>query len=65
MAQARTHQRNDRIVSAVSTGDGTSDHPDYATQTLFDHIKEKKVNCLFLLDQWKKKSAGFLATVSA
>ena len=45
MTQARTHHRNDRLVSAVSTGDGTSDHPDYATQTLFDHIKEKKVDC--------------------
>lgn len=48
MTQARTHHRNDRLVSAVSTGDGASDHPDHAMQTLFDHTKEKKVDCLFI-----------------
>ena len=54
MAQARTHARNDRIVSAVSTGDGASENPEYALPTLLDHIKEKKVYD-DLFSRWTEK----------
>jgi hypothetical protein len=47
MAQPRNHQRIDRVHSlgsgTVGGGGGAVDHHDYATQTLFDQIKEKKV----------------------
>ncbi len=45
MAQPRNHQRIDRTVSIASaTGGGVLGHPEYATQTLFDQVKEKKVH---------------------
>jgi len=46
MAQPRNHQRIARVHSSGSGtggGGGAVDHHDYATQTLFDQIKEKKV----------------------
>jgi hypothetical protein len=50
MTQARSYQRNDRIQSAGSpTGGGAVvDQNEYATQTLFDHIKEKKVDHILI-----------------
>lgn len=59
MAQTRNLGRNDRIISAVSTGDGGSEHPDHATQTLLDHIKEKKVD-KFFIESMEKKSISLL-----
>jgi hypothetical protein len=47
MAHLRNHKKNDRITSGASAAGGTADHNEYATQTLFDHIKEKKVYTLF------------------
>ena len=49
MAQARTYQRSDRLHSAGSPTGGGGDHNEYATQTLFDHIKEKKVELISIL----------------
>jgi len=46
MAQPRNHKKIDRVHSggsAIGGGGGAIDHHDYATQTLFDKIKEKKV----------------------
>jgi hypothetical protein len=50
MTQARNHHKIDRLLSAGSptVGGGTVDHNEYATQTLFDHIKEKKVYHVFI-----------------
>ncbi len=50
MAQPRNHKRIDRVRSVGSPaggGGGAIDHHDYATQTLFDQIKEKKVYQIF------------------
>lgn len=44
MAQARNHHRSTRILSAESGG--THEHSEYPTQTLFEHVKEKKVLCI-------------------
>ena len=50
MAQARIYQRSDRLQSAGSpTGGGAGDHNEYATHTLFDHIKDKKVHPISII----------------
>jgi hypothetical protein len=55
MTQARSYQRSDRIQSAGSpTGGGVVvDQNEYATQTLFDHIKEKKVDHILISYTYK------------
>lgn len=64
MAQGRNHQRNERITSGVSAIGGT-DHNEYATQTLFDQIKEKKVFQFHFFLMKNKLNVLYLASISS
>jgi len=61
MTQPRNRQRIDRILSVASGagGGGAIDHHEYATQTLFDQVKQKKV--YYILNRFtRKKNASYL-----
>jgi hypothetical protein len=50
MTQARNHQRTERILSTGShAGHGAIDLHNYPPQTLFEQVKEKKVNYILNL----------------